>query len=145
MMNKKRVSAKIRRLVTERAEGFCEYCRSNSKFGDSPFDVEHITPESKGGKTASENLALACHGCNLFKSNKTESFDETINKTVKLFNPRINLWREHFVWTSGYSRVVGLTAVGRATVKALNLNRENLINQRKMLHKYGKHPPDDFS
>ena len=145
MPNKKRIAAKIRVLIIERANGFCEYCRSNSKFGDSPFDVEHIKPESKGGKTASENLALACHGCNLFKSNKTESFDETTTRTVRLFNPRVDVWREHFGWMSDYSEIVGLTAIGRATAKSLNLNRENLINQRKMLHKYGKHPPDDFS
>ena len=104
-----------------------------------------LRPNQKAAKPDSENLALACHGCNLFKSNKTESFDETINKTVKLFNPRVDIWREHFVWTGDYTEIVGLTAVGRATVKALNMNRENLINQRKMLHRYGKHPPEDFS
>ncbi|MCY7375859.1 MAG: HNH endonuclease [Pyrinomonadaceae bacterium] len=144
-MNKKSVSSEIRRDVIERAKGFCEYCRSNSRFADSPFDVEHILPESKGGATMLENLALACHGCNLSKSNKIEFLDAMTDKMVSLFNPRIDVWSEHFVWTSDYSEVVGITAVGRATVEALNLNRDGLVNQRKVLHKYGKHPPDDFS
>lgn len=140
-MNKKSISAKIRREVIERAKGFCEYCFSNSKFADSPFDLDHILPESNGGKSELNNLALACHGCNLFKSKKTEFFDAVSDKTVRLFSPRIDVWQEHFVWSSDFSGIVGLTAIGRATIEALNLNREGLINQRRMLHKYGKHPP----
>lgn len=140
-MNKKSVSAEIRLEVIIRSNGFCEYCRSNSKFADSPFDVEHILPQSKGGKSELDNLALACHGCNLFKSNKTEFFDVATDKIVRLFNPRIDVWNEHFIWTSDYAEIVGLTAIGRATIEALNLNRNGLVNQRRMLHKYGKHPP----
>jgi hypothetical protein len=40
------VTAKNRRAVIGRAKGFCEYCRSNSKFAESPFDIDHILPES---------------------------------------------------------------------------------------------------
>ena len=139
-MNKKSVSAEIRREVIIRADGFCEYCRSNSRFADSPFDVEHILPESKGGKSELVNLALACHGCNLFKSNKTEFFDAVSDKTVRLFNPRIDVWEEHFSWPSDFAEIVGLTAIGRATINTLNLNREGLVNQRRMLYRFGKHP-----
>lgn len=141
-MDRKSVSDEIRRKVIIRADSFCEYCRANSKFADSPFDVEHILPLSKGGESELDNLALACHGCNLFKSNKTEFFDAVSDKTVGLFNPRKDIWHEHFSWTSDFAEIVGLTTIGRATVKALNLNRESLVNQRKMLHKYGKHPPE---
>lgn len=94
-MNRKSVSAENRREVIKRAKDFCEYCRSNSKFSDSPFDLDHILPESKGGKSEPDNLALACHGCNLFKSNRTEFFDVATDKTVRLFNPRIDVWNEH--------------------------------------------------
>lgn len=141
-MSKKFVSAKNRRQTIERARGFCEYCRSNSKFADSPFDVDHILPDSEGGNIEPENLALSCHGCNLFKSNRTEFFDAATDKTVRLFNPRADVWSEHFVWTGDFTEIVGLTAVGRATIKALNLNREGLINQRRMLRDYGRHPPE---
>lgn len=72
---RKKIPAALRREVIKRAKGFCEYCRTDSDFSDSPFDVEHIVPISKNGKTEIENLALSCHGCNLYKSNKTEGFD----------------------------------------------------------------------
>ena len=141
-MGKKSVSAVIRRKVIFRADGFCEYCRSNSKFAESPYDVEHILPKSKGGKSELENLALACHGCNLFKAAKTEFFDSVSDKNVRLFNPRTDVWHNHFGWTSDFSEIIGLTAIGRATIEALDLNREGLINQRKMFYKYGKYPPE---
>ncbi len=141
-MNKKSVSARNRRETAKRAKGFCEYCRSNSRFSDSPFDIDHILPESEGGKSELNNLALACHGCNLFKSNKTVFFDAATDKIVRLFNPRLDVWHEHFAWTSAFTEIVGLTAIGRTTVEALNLNRKGLLNQRRLLYKYGKHPAE---
>jgi hypothetical protein len=140
-MNKKFISSEIRRKVFERAKGFCEYCRSNSRFSGSPFETDHIFPESEGGNSEPENLALACHGCNLFKSNKIEFFDSANGKIVRLFNPRTDFWAEHFAWSSDFTEMVGLTATGRATIEALKLNREGLINKRRMSYKYGEYPP----
>ena len=140
-MSKQFIAAEIRRKVFERANGFCEYCRSNSRFSGSPFEIDHIFPEFEGGNSESKNLALACHGCNLFKSSKTEFFDLETGKVVRFYNPRIDGWTEHFAWANDFTDVVGLTAIGRATVEALKLNREGLINKRRMSHKYGEHPP----
>jgi len=131
---RKKVSDRLRREVIERANGFCEYCRADSNFSDSPFDVEHIVPMSENGKTEFENLALSCHGCNLYKSNKTEGFDIVSAEISRLFNPRKEDWNEHFVWAKDYTIIVGLTAVGRATVETLKLNRKGLVNQRKALY-----------
>lgn len=136
-----KVSAKLRREVIKRAKGFCEYCLSNSIFSDSPFDVEHILPSATGGATLFENLALSCHGCNLHKSSKIEGFDVISEETVRLFHPRIDSWNENFVWAEDFSVIVGLTPIGRVTVESLKLNRKGLINQRKMLYLFGKHPP----
>jgi HNH endonuclease len=55
-------------------------------FSHSPFEVEHITPISKKGKNVSNNLALACRGCNLYKSDKTFGFDAVSDETVRLLN-----------------------------------------------------------
>ncbi len=33
--------------------------------------IEHVIPQSRGGKTAVENLVLACRTCNLDKGNRT--------------------------------------------------------------------------
>lgn len=137
----RKVSAKLRREVIKRAKGFCEYCRSNSAFSDSPFDVEHIIPIAVGGETVSGNLALSCHGCNLHKSSKTKGFDVISEKTIELFHPRIDNWSEHFVWAEEFSVIAGLTPTGRATVETLRLNRIGLIKQRKLLHYFGEHPP----
>lgn len=138
---RKKIPAKACLEVIKRAKGFCEYCRTDSDFSDSPFDVEHIIPISKDGKTEIENLALSCHGCNLYKSNKIESFDAVSEKVVKLFNPRKDVWNEHFDWAENYAVIVGLTSNGRATVEALKLNRKGLMNQRKALYILGQHPP----
>ena len=37
-----------------------------------------------------------------------------------LIHPRHDLWEEHFVWNG--LRIIGLTAVGRTTVRVLDLN-----------------------
>ncbi len=138
----KKVSVKLRREVIDRANGFCEYCRSNSVFSDSPFDVEHITPLALGGKTVSENLALSCHGCNLHKSNKISGFDVISDEIARLLNPRTDLWHEHFVWANNFAEIVGLTKTGRATVEVMKLNRKGLVNQRKLLVQLGEHSPN---
>ena len=136
-----KVPAKLRREVIERAKGFCEYCYSNSVISDSPFDIEHIIPQSADGESKSENLALSCHGCNLHKSTKVKGFDIITDKEVRLFNPRTDNWKEHFTWAESFSVIVGLTPIGRATVEALNLNRIGSVNKRQVLFAFGKHPP----
>jgi hypothetical protein len=37
--------------------------------------------------------------------------------------------------------MIGLTAIGRATVETLHLNREELVNLRQILYAMGEHPP----
>ena len=64
------------------------------------------------------------------------------DRIIRLFNPRLDIWNEQFAWTSDFTEIVGLTAIGRVTIEALKLNREGLVNQREMLNNYGKHPPD---
>ena len=50
---------------------------------------------------------------------------------------------DHFIWSHDFTRIVGLTAKGRATVEALQLNRPGLINLRHALFHFGQHPPSD--
>lgn len=139
---RKKIPAALRREVIERAKGLCEYCRTDSDFSDSPFDVEHIIPVSQNGTTELDNLALACHGCNLKKSNKTEGFDVISGEISRLFNPREDVWKEHFGWTQNSLIIVGLTSVGRVTVELMKLNRKGLKNRRKLLYILGEHPPE---
>lgn len=88
-----------------------------------------------------ENLALACQGCNSYKHIRIEAQDPVNEELVPLFHPRNQRWSEHFAWDHGCLHIVGLTATGRATVKALRLNRDSLVNLRRVLYTLGEHPP----
>jgi hypothetical protein len=83
------------------------------------------------------NLALACNGCNGSKWEFVVGFDRLTGATVSLFNPRIEEWKTHFMWSDDFSLIIGQTATGRATVDLLQLNREGLINIRKALFAFG--------
>jgi len=62
---------------------------------------------------------------------------------VRLFNPRHQVWLEHFQWTDAGDRIIDLTPTGRATVAALNLNRVSLMKARKLWIAFGWHSPED--
>lgn len=136
-----RISKKKRAEIEERADGLCEYCLLPHTLSTHPFSIEHILPISKGGTDDLENLALACSACNGSKYNKTEAVDPESLEIVALYNPRKDVWNEHFEWNSDFSSIAGKTAKSRATVEALKLNRERTVNIRKFLYSVGKHPP----
>jgi hypothetical protein len=137
------ISGALRQLVTERARGCCEYCRSQEAYATERFSIEHIRPRASGGLTVAENLALACQGCNGHKSTKTKAADPETNEITVLFNPRQHNWQDHFVWNEDRLHLVGLTPVGRATVELLQMNRPSLVNLRRALMAINAHPPCD--
>jgi hypothetical protein len=110
-------------------------------YATETFAIEHIIPRSRGGASEPDNLALSCSGCNGHKYNKTEALDAADGKFVALFNPRREKWRTHFCWSDDYTRIIGLTSIGRATIEALQMNRPSLINMRRLLYSIGQHPP----
>ena len=126
--------------VFERAKGLCEYCQSQEKYSNSAFEVEHIVPISQNGETILKNLAFACSGCNKFKSNRTSAFDFQTQTETAFYNPRKDTWLEHFTWNEDYTEIIGLTAKGRVTVKAVKLNRQAVVNLRRILAMVGEHP-----
>lgn len=136
------IAVDVQRAVFVRAHGRCEYCQSRSDYATETFAVEHVVPLSRGGTSATDNLALACTGCNGRKYNRTEALDPLTDALAALFHPRRHVWAEHFRWSDDYTRIVGMTPTGRATVEALQLNRLGLVNMRSVLYAVGKHPPD---
>lgn len=140
-MSKLRVSAKLRRVIAERACDCCEYCLSQAYFSTQSFSVEHISPYVKGGKTEPDNLALSCQGCNNHKHIRTDGIDPISGGIVPLYHPRQQKWSDHFIWNNDYSLIIGLTPTGRATIEILRLNRNGLINLRRLLYSVKKHPP----
>ncbi|MGI8467034.1 MAG: HNH endonuclease [Pyrinomonadaceae bacterium] len=135
--------SQLRNLVRKRAKEICEYCRIPESFSPQPFCFEHILPKFADGKTTAENLALACQGCNAFKATRTEFADEITETKAQVFNPRKQIWSEHFAWSADFTEVFGITPTGRATIKALKLNRIGLVNLRRALYVIGNHPPTE--
>lgn len=90
-----------------------------------------------------DNLALSCLGCNSHKYTKTHAHDPETGRRVPLFHPRRQKWSRHFAWSDDFTHIIGRTATGRATVEALQLNRPELVNLRRILHGAGEHPPAD--
>lgn len=140
-MSRTYVPVALQRLITDRANGQCEYCRCLISFHSDPFAVEHIVPESKGGTTEPENLAWSFLGCNSFKGAFLTGLDPVSEKEVALYHPRNQVWAEHFAWSLDTAEVVGITATGRATVLRLRLNRPGFVNLRAALNQFGVHPP----
>lgn len=132
--------AQTTRQVAARAADRCEYCRMHQSLQGASFHVEHVHPQSAGGSDTADNLALSCPSCNLKKSDRVTVPDPETGDDVPLFNPRQERWDEHFGW-DGY-RIVGLTAIGRATVAALDLNAPRRLLIREAEEHFDLFPPD---
>lgn len=141
-MAKSYISSKIKSQILSRSSGFCEYCKSPVHFSTEPFSIEHIIPRSKQGLNNLQNLAFACIGCNIYKSDKTVFVDLVSQQPHPLFNPRTMEWDEHFIWDKALTTIIGKTAIGRATIEAIKLNRQPLKNLRRALIAIGEHPPN---
>ena len=125
--------------VEVRARGRCEYCCMHQSLQGATFHVEHIVPRARGGSSLPENLALACPSCNLRKSDRIEFPDPETGHLTPLFNPRADDWSKHFRW-DGY-QVASLTATGRATVAALDLNHMRRLRIREAEELFSLFPP----
>jgi hypothetical protein len=123
--------------VSARARHACEYRRAPEVVFNLPFEVEHVTPLSRGGETNTKNLALACRSCNLFKSNRVSALDELTGQEVALFNPRLGAWRDHFSLTEETGEITGLPPIGRATVALLRFNSRAQIEARRQWLRLG--------
>ena len=134
-----KIPASLRRLVVQRADNRCEYCGISQIGQVATFHVDHIVPVVAGGETTAENLALACVSCSLRKGARQELKDLKTNEVVFIFNPLQHVWKKHFAWNG--VQVIGLTATGRATVQALDLNRSTMLAIRAEEELLGRHPP----
>ena len=116
------VPISLQRRVRLRASDRCEYCRIAQVSQEATFHVDHVVPRAAGGATSFENLALACVSCSLRKGARTTAIDPTSGDATQLFHPRVHAWTEHF-HADASGEITGVTAIGRATVVALSMNR----------------------
>jgi len=130
------IPAALRRLVHERAGGRCEYCFIHEDDVFAAHEIDHIIAEKHGGPTEADNLALSCALCNKYKGSDIASVDTDTGEIVPLYHPRRARWSEHFQLSQ--AQFVPLTPTGRATVRLLQLNHPDRIEERKLLIAAGK-------
>jgi hypothetical protein len=135
------ITSSLREEVTLRAGNRCEYCRLSQLGQEATFHMDHVVPRAADGPTTADNLALACVSCSLRKWARQTALDPESGEEVPLFNPRTQRWAEHFRWDD--LRVVPLTAVGRATLAALALNRPVILAIRQEEALRSRHPPNE--
>lgn len=138
------IPLEMERRVRSDARNRCGYCLSPQHLVMARLNLEHIIPRAKGGSDDESNLWLSCPICNGHKSDKTHGTDQQSGAVVPLFNPRTQRWFEHFRWADDGIRIVGLTAIGRATVAALHLSDDpDALAVRSYWVLAGWHPPED--
>ncbi|MBI5666512.1 MAG: HNH endonuclease [Chloroflexi bacterium] len=125
----------IRYQVRQRANKRCEYCGLPEGFSFYGHQVDHIISVKHKDSSDLNNLAWACFDCNNTKGSDVAAYDDETGQLVPLFNPRTQSWNEHFDLDGAI--IVGITAIGRATVSFLKLNRDEQVNTRSDLVEIG--------
>jgi HNH endonuclease len=133
-----RPTAALRRDVVQRADDRCEYCQIHQADAASRHQVDHIVAEKHGGETVLDNLALSCLLCNRREASDIAALDPQSGQLTALFNPRAQIWPEHFQIVD--SQIVGLTAEGRTTAVFLRFNSPERILEREELIRAGRLP-----
>ncbi|MCO6453310.1 MAG: HNH endonuclease [Caldilineales bacterium] len=136
-----RLAADLKAQLVAADDHRCVYCQTTQACSGYPMVTDHIMPSSKGGKTEFSNLCLSCHRCNLYKHITTEVEDPLTGRLSSLFHPRRDIWAKHFQWDAAGIRIQGLTAQGRVTVIALNMNNDVIVDARRNWVRVGWHPP----
>jgi hypothetical protein len=66
------------------------------------------------------------------------AIDPVTREVVPLFHPRSHQWAEHFIVE--IERIIGITAVGRATVQLLSMNDTRRLELRTQILSSGEQP-----
>lgn len=134
------ISARLRDEVVLLAGNRSEY-RGLWQVGQkAAFHVDQVLPRVAGGPTEVGNFALAFVSCSLRKWPRRSAPDPATHEAVPLFNPRGQVWEDHFRWDG--AMVMPLTPTGRATAEALAMNRPLAVSIRLEEAERGRHPPD---
>jgi hypothetical protein len=139
---RRKLAPELREAVRVRAGGLCEYCHAAEQWQYVEFTVDHILLIRHGGATTMDNLAFVCFACNRRKWDRLTGIDQETSKESRLFHPRSDEWNEHFSCSLNGMDLHGTTSVGRATIEALDLNRERLRLIRAADVHAGRHPPN---
>lgn len=133
-----RIPDALRQQVRQRAGDRCEYCRLHIDDAFFAHETDHIIAQKHGGQTDEPNLCLSCFDCNRHKGSDIASLDPDTGQLARLFNPRREPWQEHFALEG--VEIVGLTPIGRATVRLLHMNARERLLERTALIALGRYP-----
>jgi 5-methylcytosine-specific restriction endonuclease McrA len=137
-MPRPHIPTRLRQEVFHRAGGCCEYCKIHQDDRPETHPLDHVLALRHGGQTEEKNLALACVSCNSNKGPNLAAIDPLTDEIVPLFNPRLQIWEEHFELSGAL--ILGQTQTGRATVELLRFNEEEQRNYRQNLMEAGRYP-----
>jgi hypothetical protein len=137
------ISESLRARVRTQAKDRCGYCLIEDGLVYAPMEIDHLRPKSDGGEDVEENLWLACPCCNTFKGARTQGTDPLTGLISPLFNPRQQIWAEHFAFADDKATIIGHTPCGRATINTLRLNFAPNLELRKRFVELGWYPPED--
>lgn len=132
------ISDELRKLVRKRASNCCEYCLIHQDFSIYTHEIDHIIAIKHGGETTADNLALSCLSCNRHKGSDFATIDQVTKEIVPLFNPRRQVWDEHFYIEN--AKIEGKTQIGQATARLLRFNVPNRVLERQVLMSQGQYP-----
>jgi hypothetical protein len=130
------MDAATRDLVRQRAGDRCEYCRLHQEHSGLRHHIEHIAAKQHGGSDNADNLALACHRCNLHKGTNLTGIDPQTGQVTSLFHPRRDQWSGHFAFEGVCFN--GVSGAGRAAVQVLNMNDARRLELRTEVLKRGE-------
>lgn len=129
----------LRKLVAQRANCTCEYCLISQEDTFHTCQIDHIISIKHGGQTVEDNLAFACQFCNRNKGSDVGSYLYSSQSFVRFFNPRTDLWADHFYLKNGL--ILSKTKIGEATVKILDFNHVEAVIDRRLLIQAERYPP----
>jgi len=103
-----------------------------------PFQVDHIRSLKHSGSSDLTNLAWSCLPCNSGKGPNVAGYDPQTEELLPLFNPRSDVWSDHFEWEGAL--LAGKSPCGRATIDVLKINRTERVQLRLVLIEAGLFP-----
>ncbi|WP_395743317.1 HNH endonuclease [Prosthecobacter sp.] len=133
------VPAALRERVMSRAYNVCEYCLIHQRQAWYSHQIDHIISRKHGGRTAFENLALACAICNNAKGTDLGSLTRHEGSLIRFYHPRKDQWGEHFRLEDN-GAIHPITEVGEVTCKIFGFNSRERLLERRMLLRAGDFP-----
>lgn len=133
------IPEKIRNQAWLRASGCCEYCLLHYESAFFTHEIDHIISLKHKGKNILINFALACYYCNRNKGTDIGSIYK--DEFIRFFNPRKDIWHEHFELDKPTATIHALSPIGEVTATIFGFNHIDRIIERQILIAANKYPP----